>query len=391
MARPQKQGLEYFSFDVSFFSDIRIRKLIKYHGIQAVPVYEILLCRIYEGGYYIAWDDDLPFIISEVSDLEEDTIMEIINYCIEVGLFNKTVFEEHKVLTSRSIQQRYVSACSLTKRKVSADMPYLLIEISNGHVNSEKTSVSSEQTLVFSEETPVNSEETLINSENSTQRKEKERKDNNSLRSSLSPTTPTPSACVREGENEGDGRAIDPDGPMKASDAVAFLRNDRDWQLQMQRKFKMESSFILRWFDSFVVDCDCRGKQEHESLSDVKQHFNDWMTKMSRSQTAKGCKGSSLPHVVSMEERWIQCRAELCKAVSADVSRQSFDVVKFMKFDTSTSELHLEVPRKETYEYMEANLVKVMTSIMPKYFGIHIQLKYHIPEQAKSPAGQTQA
>ena len=73
------------------------------------------------------------------------------------------------------------------------------------------------------------------------------------------------------------------------------------------------------------------------------------------------------------------------------MSRQSFDVVKFMKFDTSTSELHLEVPRKETYEYMEANLVKVMTSIMPKYFGSHIQLKYHIPEQAKDPARQTQA
>lgn len=193
MARPQKQGLEYFSFDVSFFSDIRIRKLIKYHGIQAVPVYEILLCRIYEGGYYIAWDDDLPFIISEVSDLEEDTIMDIINYCIEIGLFNKTVFEEHKVLTSRSIQQRYVSACSLTKRKVSADMPYLLIEISNGHVNSGKTSVSSEQTLVFSEETPVNSEETPINSENSTQRKEKERKEDtdSSLRSESSSSVTT--------------------------------------------------------------------------------------------------------------------------------------------------------------------------------------------------------
>lgn len=191
MARPQKQGLEYFSFDVSFFSDIRIRKLIKYHGIQAVPVYEILLCRIYEGGYYIAWDDDLPFIISEVSDLEEDTIMEIINYCIEVGLFNKTVFEEHKVLTSRSIQQRYVSACSLTKRKVSADMPYLLIEISNGHVNSGKTSVSSEETLVFSEEIPVNSEETPISSENSTQRKENENNKGGSYEplSSEPPTT----------------------------------------------------------------------------------------------------------------------------------------------------------------------------------------------------------
>ena len=106
MARPQKQGLEYFPFDVSFFGDIRIRKLIKYHGIQAVPVYEILLCRIYENGYFLEWDEDIPFIISEVSGLKEDTIAAIINYCIEIGLFNKTVYEESRVLTSRSIQQR---------------------------------------------------------------------------------------------------------------------------------------------------------------------------------------------------------------------------------------------------------------------------------------------
>ena len=110
MARPQKQGLEYFSFDVSFFSDIRIRKLIKYHGIQAVPVYEILLCRIYEGGYYIAWDDDLPFIISEVSDLEEDTIMDIINFKL------KSHFMSLNIKISQSLSyMRYILQILLGK------------------------------------------------------------------------------------------------------------------------------------------------------------------------------------------------------------------------------------------------------------------------------------
>lgn len=177
MGRPQKQGLDYFSFDVSFFQDIRIRKLIKNHGIQAVPVYEILLCNIYESGYYLEWDDDLPFTISEISHIEEDTILKIFNYCIEVGLFNKEIFEQYHVITSRSIQQRYLIACSLTHRKVPSNSPYLLIKVSQESVKSEKTPVSSEQTLVFSEENPISSEETQENSEKSTQIKGKEKKE----------------------------------------------------------------------------------------------------------------------------------------------------------------------------------------------------------------------
>ena len=69
MARPKKQGLDYFQKNVNFYQDIKIRKLIRHKGIQAVSVYDILLCQIYGVGYYICWDDDLPFIISEVSDL----------------------------------------------------------------------------------------------------------------------------------------------------------------------------------------------------------------------------------------------------------------------------------------------------------------------------------
>ena len=176
MARPQKQGLNYFSFDVSFFSDIKIRKLIKYHGIQAVPVYEILLCRIYESGYYMEWDDDIPFTISEVSHLEEDYICKVIDFLVEVGLFDKSLYGDYHVLTSRSIQERYISACSLTKRKVSMDAPYLLIDIKGDRVSSNKTTVNTEQTLFSSEETQVLEEETTENSGKSTQIKEKEDK-----------------------------------------------------------------------------------------------------------------------------------------------------------------------------------------------------------------------
>ena len=175
MGRPTKQGLEYFSLDVRMFSDIKIRKLIKYHKAQAVSVYMTLLCRIYEKGYFIEYDKDLPFIISEDCGLEEDTIVSIINYCLDVELFDKDVFDKHKVLTSHGIQERYMQACAKTKRKLSKGLPYLLVDLSHDITSSNKKDISSEETLVFSKETYINSKESTENSEKSTQNKSKEK------------------------------------------------------------------------------------------------------------------------------------------------------------------------------------------------------------------------
>lgn len=196
MARPIKKGLMFFYNDVNFYQDIRIRKLIHRKGGQAATVYHILLCEIYRQGYYLPWDDDIPFLVMEVSGFEEVYISDVINYCMEVGLFNKKLFEEEKVLTSSGIQHRYFAAGKDAKRKVGNDLPYLLItlerEIQKSHHDNEptldfkeETTISSEETVVNTEETEDNSEETPINSENSTQRKEKKSKEDidSSLRS----------------------------------------------------------------------------------------------------------------------------------------------------------------------------------------------------------------
>ena len=161
MARPKKVGLEYFPFDVDFFHDIKIRKLIKFQGGKAISVYALLLCIIYKQGYYMRWDKELPFIVSELTGFEEVYIQEVIKNCLSLGLFDLRMFENHKVLTSKGIQERYIEICQKVKRKV---------------VINEFTCVYSEETPVYSEETPVYSEETPVCSVKSTQRKEKESK-----------------------------------------------------------------------------------------------------------------------------------------------------------------------------------------------------------------------
>lgn len=108
MGRNRKLGLDYFSMDVDFFQDIRIRKLIKYQGGKAVTVYALLLCIIYKQGYYVRWDDELPFIISEQTGFEEAYIQEVFKCCLIVGLFSKKLYDSDKVITSKGIQERWI-------------------------------------------------------------------------------------------------------------------------------------------------------------------------------------------------------------------------------------------------------------------------------------------
>ena len=108
MGRNKKTGLDYFPFDVDTFQDIKIRKLIKYQGGKAITVYALLLCLIYKGGYYMRWDEELPFIISEQTGFEEAYILEVIKSCVALGLFSKEMFDVKHVLTPKGIQRRWL-------------------------------------------------------------------------------------------------------------------------------------------------------------------------------------------------------------------------------------------------------------------------------------------
>lgn len=156
MGRSRKNGLDYFPFDVDLFQDIRIRKLIKYQSGKAITVYALLLCIIYKDGYYMRWDKELPFIISEQTGFEEAYILEVINSCLKLGLFSNELYESDGILTSKGIQERYQKICDLCRRNCDI----------------------LEYNVISSEEKHISSEEKPINSAKSTQRKEKKSKVN---------------------------------------------------------------------------------------------------------------------------------------------------------------------------------------------------------------------
>ena len=135
-----------------------------------MTVYALLLCLIYKNGYYIRWDKELPFIISEQTGYEEVYIREVIKYCRTIGLFSDEVFLSDNILTSKGIQKRYLQMCASAKRKGDVTDYCLIDEL----FSSSKTGVSSEETRVISEEIGINSEETRVFPGKSTQRKVKD-------------------------------------------------------------------------------------------------------------------------------------------------------------------------------------------------------------------------
>ena len=109
MARPTKQGLDYFPLDVDFFQDLKIRKIIRVYGDSATSILICILCMIYkDNGYYIKWDEDTAFIISEILNSDEEKISLVVSKAIEIDFFNKEVFLKFSILTSRAIQKRWV-------------------------------------------------------------------------------------------------------------------------------------------------------------------------------------------------------------------------------------------------------------------------------------------
>lgn len=226
-----KVGLKYFPFETQFFGDIKTRKLIKYQGSKAIPVYILLLCDIYDKGYYMRWDKDLPFIISEKTGYEEGYINEVIKCCISVGLFSKQIWDSHKVLTSKGIQDRYELICKQLKRK---------FEISEFSLNSSEYLNNPSEVL-------------LINTEEKTQSKRKEIKGK------------------EKKENE-----IKKSDEQIFSDLKEKIFNSNVWIEDISRNYKISLPVVLKNLEEFLNEL--RLKEDFfKPLNEVRRHFINWL------------------------------------------------------------------------------------------------------------------
>ena len=160
MARPIKNGLDYFPFDVDFFSDKKIKRLRARFGTDGISVYMYLLCEIYRNGYYIEYDEDLILDISDELGLSEGSTTQIMNYLLSRSLLDDTLAKSVKVLTATSIQRRYQEAKKGGKRDVVVERDYWLLpkNETNSFIKVRPADDNSRNNYSFSENNSFNSE-----------------------------------------------------------------------------------------------------------------------------------------------------------------------------------------------------------------------------------------
>ncbi|KAA8676177.1 Lin1244/Lin1753 domain-containing protein [Clostridium sp. HV4-5-A1G] len=166
MARPQKEGLEYFPLDVDMDQDDKVALIEAQYGLVGFGVVIKLLMKIYKHGYFYEWTEKQQLLFSKRVNADINSINVIINDCIKWELFDKKVFETYKILTSRGIQKRYLKAVD-RRQKVKIYKEYLLLD--NETINAYKN-------LIIVD---INSNNEVVNANINPQSKEKKSKVDN--------------------------------------------------------------------------------------------------------------------------------------------------------------------------------------------------------------------
>lgn len=130
MGRPLKEGLDYFPLDCGFFRDRKIKLIKAEFGVTGVYVVLLMLSKAYEEhGYYLLCDEDELALIADECKLEISTVNEILKGCLRRSVFDTRVYESFRVLTSRGIQRRYLTAIGHNRKKVEFIREYLLLDL----------------------------------------------------------------------------------------------------------------------------------------------------------------------------------------------------------------------------------------------------------------------
>jgi hypothetical protein len=142
----EKEGLDYFPFDVHFNDEMKLIKAE--YGLKAVGLFAILLQKIYGGrGYYAPWDSDVELMFASVNGVGVNFVREVVSALMNRGILSRDIFEQYGVLTSDGIQRRYVEAAS---RRISKKIigEYLLISAPKNwdvvYINGENVNINGE-------------------------------------------------------------------------------------------------------------------------------------------------------------------------------------------------------------------------------------------------------
>ena len=142
MARPKKEGLDYFPLDVDFFEDEKILAISGEFAVKGEIIVLRLLCEIYRNGYFVEYSGLLKNKLARLGGLTPGLVDGVVRRLLEYGFFNESLFREHNILTSKAIQSRYATATK--RRDNSTSLPFWLQDGVNVYINPPSMGVNAD-------------------------------------------------------------------------------------------------------------------------------------------------------------------------------------------------------------------------------------------------------
>ena len=152
-----KKGLDYFSFDVNFFDNDKVALIEAEFGMKGIIVLLKLLCKIYSEGYYCEWGEDQCLLFTSrklkpsIPEIDAAFTQKVIEALLKRNFLNQELYDEHRILTSRNIQERYYEVAK-RRQKNDFNTPYwLLTGNRNVDRNAENVDIFSQREVMESE------------------------------------------------------------------------------------------------------------------------------------------------------------------------------------------------------------------------------------------------
>lgn len=263
-----KTGLNYYNVDTDRYMDIRIRRLVKDHGCRGLAVYDYLLCEVYRvHGCFVVWDEDTAFNVAEYLGLKESNVLEIVRYCGVVGLFDKALLSRG-IVTSASIQRRYLEMCNRSKRKI-AEIP------EECRIIPEESKETPEVWTQRKKERNISSSTTTTARENS-----------NDSRDSVKDIDATPEkGCAEKVPPTPEGTVE----YIRLNELASWMKSQTVWLEAFCMNNHMDQEAVKRRIDEFEAHCIDNGETAKDKR-DCIRHFNNWIRKVREAAAAAPAK-----------------------------------------------------------------------------------------------------
>ena len=280
--------LSYFPLDTQFFENEKIEMLMANFGFEASGVYIKLLCKIYTNGYYMRWNETIckVFTYSLHSRFNSKKVQQIIDFLVEFNFFNKKLFLEHQILTSKGIQERFFEIISRRKNFVCENVEYLLVPIPKRFSELKNASKMQQSSPLNDEKCNILGDSTGENVDISKQSKVKESIVKESKVKNLyssSSSSASASACAREAN----GVIVSEEEIKKPN---LFSENCKKWNAELMKdeewlscvvRSSGKGSVVLRllpeimdYFEHHIVSIGETGSMLN--INDYKRRLINW-------------------------------------------------------------------------------------------------------------------